>query len=66
MSNEFIEFLPLEELVDIFEEETNISKYSNYEEFVINPMTFILASTEERIKIGNDLTGFIEGRSSIR
>ena len=65
LGNEFIEFLHSEELVDILEEEINISKYSKFEEFIINPLTFILATTEEKIRIGNSLTGFIEGRSSI-
>ena len=33
--------------------------------FVIPPKTFVLATTMEYIKIPNDMTAFVEGRSSI-
>jgi dCTP deaminase len=35
------------------------------EEIVIPPLTFMLATTLEYIKLPNDLTAFVEGRSSV-
>lgn len=35
------------------------------EEFVIPPHTFLLATTQEYIKVPNHITAFVEGRSSI-
>src|SRR6056297_848468 len=37
----------------------------NSEEIVIPPHSFLLATTEEYIKLPNNLTAFVEGRSSI-
>ncbi len=35
------------------------------EEIVIPPLSFLLAVTRERIRLPNDVTAFVEGRSSI-
>jgi len=35
------------------------------EEIVIPPLTFMLATTMEYVKLPNDLTAFVEGRSSV-
>jgi dCTP deaminase len=40
-------------------------KYINQESFILAPGDFVLGTTMERIKIANDLTAFVEGRSSI-
>lgn len=43
------------------------AKYIEFEskEVVIPPLTFLLATTKEYIKLPNNLTAFVEGRSSI-
>lgn len=35
------------------------------EEFTLPPHSFVLATTQEYVKLPNDLTAFVEGRSSI-
>lgn len=40
-------------------------KYVNQESFILAPGDFVLGTTLERIKIADDLTAFVEGRSSI-
>ena len=48
----------------------NLDEPSAYEEveserFILPPKSFILATTMERVKLPDNLTGFVEGRSSI-
>ena len=46
------------------EDKLNYNKI-NSEEIVIPPHSFLLATTEEYIELPNNLTAFVEGRSSI-
>lgn len=41
-----------------------VTKYE-YEEYVLRPKSFVLATTKEYIKMPDNLTAFVEGRSSI-
>ena len=48
----------------------SMSEETSYEAFeqdhlILPPHTFILATTEEYIRLPNDLTAFVEGRSSV-
>ena len=39
--------------------------FGDWEQIVIPPHSFLLASTRERIRLPDDVTAFVEGRSSI-
>lgn len=48
-----------------FESKPEEEKIENVDEIVIPPHSFVLGTTMERIELPPNLTGFIEGRSSV-
>ena len=56
------------EILDIKDPDRNLhleSKKIGNEGFVIEPKQFVLATTIEYVKLSDDLTAFVEGRSSL-
>ncbi len=56
------------EILDIKDPDLNLhleSKKIGNEGFVIEPKQFVLATTIEYVKLSDDLTAFVEGRSSL-
>ncbi len=69
LGNEFLVYSEETPLIDIKNE--NIKNYlkkiliKDNESFILQPKQFVLATTYEYIKLPNDLTAFVEGRSSL-
>jgi dCTP deaminase len=52
--------------IDVMQEETPVEKVSiSQEGFIIEPKAFVLATTNEYIRLPQDITAFVEGRSSL-
>ncbi|RUM59392.1 MAG: dCTP deaminase [Persephonella sp.] len=68
LGNEFLIFSNSSDVIDVVED--NISKHIEKitvgdEGFIIKPKQFVLATTLEYIKLPNNITAFVEGRSSL-
>lgn len=48
-----------------FNEGNNFSEYRHQSKYLLEPKGFVLATTVEYFKLPNNLTAFVEGRSSI-
>jgi len=68
LGNEFLVFSDSFDVIDVMED--NLSKHIEKitvgdEGFIIKPKQFVLATTLEYIKLPNNITAFVEGRSSL-
>ena len=69
LGNEFLIYSEEIPLIDVKNE--NINKYlkkifiKDNESFTLEPKQFVLATTYEYVKLPNNLTAFVEGRSSL-
>jgi len=68
LGNEFLIFSNSSDVIDVVED--NISKHIEKiivgdDGFIIKPKQFVLATTLEYIKLPNNITAFVEGRSSL-
>ncbi len=64
LGNEF-SYLDDKEISEITLGENPKYKTITRDIFVLQPKTFVLATTQQYLKLPNDLTAFVEGRSSI-
>ena len=68
LGNEFLIFPDAIEVLDVKDENLNekLQKVKvNENGFIIQPKHFILATTVEYVRLSDDLTAFVEGRSSL-